>query len=67
MSIRGVVIGIVLLILIRDVSADTIVVGTPGQIGAAYFGAAVGKGASLLQGRVAPLQEGPHIRRQRPV
>jgi hypothetical protein len=39
----SVIVSIVLLLLLRDASADTVViVGTPGQIGAAYFGAAVG-------------------------
>jgi hypothetical protein len=43
MSIHGLIVAIVLLTLLRDASADTVVVGTPGQIGAAYFGAAVGR------------------------
>jgi TPR repeat protein len=39
---RGVIVAIVLLVLVRDASADTVVIGTPGQIGAALFGANVG-------------------------
>ena len=42
MSMRGVIVAIVLLVLVRDASADTVVIGTPGQIGAALLGANVG-------------------------
>jgi hypothetical protein len=42
MSIRAVIVGTVLLVLLREASADTVVIGTPGQIGAALFGAQVG-------------------------
>jgi hypothetical protein len=38
----GVIVSIVLLVLLRDAAADTVIVGTPGQIGAALFGAQVG-------------------------
>jgi hypothetical protein len=42
MSIRGVIVAIFLLTLLRNTFADTFVIGTPGGIGAAYFGATVG-------------------------
>jgi hypothetical protein len=44
MLYRGAIVAIVLLGLLRHASADTVViVGTPGQIGAALSGAAVGR------------------------
>lgn len=42
MSIRGVIVAIFLLTLLRNAFADTFVIGTPGGIGAAYSGATVG-------------------------
>ena len=39
---RAVIVSIILLVLLRDASADTLIIGTPGQIGAARFGANVG-------------------------
>ena len=42
MSMRAVIVSIILLVLLRDASADTLIIGTPGQIGAARFGANVG-------------------------